>query len=250
MKGYSGNKVLLPLLPGSARFKGTYPLISEILKNLPQGPKALVLYHRKNEVITATRNHGFFYYEQSAPNGTGGALIAAQDFLRQTDQECFIITMGDIPFVKEATYNNLIAHLGYQDFVVLGFRPTDKSQYGMLEVEDGALKRIIEWRYWRDYPSEIQSRFEVCNSGIYAARRSVLLNYVEKLKQRPHRVEKERDGRMTVVEEYFITDLVEMMSNDGLRTGVSLVDEETEAMGVDTVEDLISAQRIFAGRIR
>jgi len=93
---------------------------------------------------------------------------------------------------------------------------------------------------------EMQRRFEVFNSGIYAARRSVLLTYLKKLKGRPHQVEKERDGRMMVVDEYFITDLVELMSNDGRKVGFSLVDEEQEVMGIDTRDDLVLAQALFA----
>ncbi|RLB26416.1 MAG: MobA-like NTP transferase domain containing protein, partial [Deltaproteobacteria bacterium] len=89
-----------------------------------------------------------------------------------------------------------------------------------------------------------------CNSGIYGARRSTLLKYLKKLKQRPHQVDKERDGRMIAVEEYFITDLVELMNNDGLTVGFTAVDEEKEVMGIDTREDLVLAQEIFAKRNR
>lgn len=250
MRGFSGNKTLLPLTAGSNPFEGEYPIIFEVIRNLPRGPKALVIHHRKDEVIAVTRGLGVFYYDQPVLNGTGGALIAAQDFLEQTDQEYSIITMGDVPFVKEATYRSVIRQLRDQDMVVLGFRPMDRAQYGILEIEDGKVKRITEWRYWKEYPLERQAHFEVCNSGIYGARRSSLLKYLKKLKQRPHQVDKERDGRMIAVEEYFITDLVELMNNDGLTVGFTAVDEEKEVMGIDTREDLVLAQGIFAKRNR
>jgi len=248
MRGFSGNKTLLPLMPGSNPFEGEHPIILEIIRNLPRGPKALVMHHRKDEVIKVTRDLGVSYYDQPVLNGTGGALIAAQGFLEQTDQESLIMTMGDVPFVKEATYRSLVSQLRDQDLIVLGFKPMDRAQYGILEIEDGKVRRIIEWRYWKGYPRERQGYFEVCNSGIYAAKRSALLKYLKKLKQRPHQVEKERDGRMTVVEEYFATDLVELMSNDQLAVGFVVVDEEKEVMGIDTREDLLLAQSVFAGR--
>ena len=246
MKGFSGNKTLLPLLPGSNPFKGECPIIFEIVRNLPKGPKALVIHHKKEEVIKATHDLGVFYCDQPVPNGTGGALIAAQEFLEHTDQEYCIITMGDIPLVTETTYHTLIHHCKDQDFIVLGFTPKDRAQYGIVEIENETVQRITEWKYWKDYPLEMQRRFEVFNSGIYAARRSALLTYLKKLKGRPHQVEKERDGRMIVVDEYFITDLVELMSNDGRKVGVSLVDEEQEVMGIDTRDDLVLAQALFA----
>jgi bifunctional UDP-N-acetylglucosamine pyrophosphorylase/glucosamine-1-phosphate N-acetyltransferase len=250
IRDYSGNKILLPLVPGSDPYRGACPIFSEIIKNLPTGPKALVVHHRKEEVIKATRDLGVLYCDQPVPNGTGGALIAAQDFLEDIDQENLIITMGDVPFVRASTYQKLLSHLSYQDLVVLGFKPRNRAQYGVLEIENEAVKRIIEWRYWREYPGEMQSRFEICNSGIYAANRAILLEYLERLKQIPHQVEKERDGRIVVVEEYFITDLVELLNNDGLRVGFALAVQEHEVMGIDTHEDLIVAQGIFAKKGR
>ncbi len=250
IKGFSGNKTLLPLISGSNPFEGEYPIIFEIIRNLPKGPKALVVHHRKDELIKATRDLGVFCYDQSILNGTGGALIAAQDFLEQIDQEYFVITMGDIPFVKKTTYQNLITQLEYQDLIVLGFKPMDKAQYGILEIENGRVKRITEWRYWKEHPLEKQSQFGIFNSGIYAARRPALIKYLEKLKRKPHQVKKERNGQMIVVKEYFITDLVELMNNDGLKVGFALAEEENEVLGIDTVEDLVLAQRIYAKRDR
>ena len=248
MEGFSGNKTLLPLIPGSSPIEGEYPIISEIISSLPTGPKALVVHHRKDEVIGITRDLGVSYYDQPILNGTGGALIAAQGFLEKVDEEHLIITMGDIPFVKQCTYHSLITQLKDQDLVVLGFKPMDRAQYGILEIEDGRVKRITEWRYWKEYPLDRKDIFEICNTGIYAARRSTLLRYLEKLKQRPHQVEKERDGRMMVVQEYFITDLIELMNDDGLPVGFILVDKEDEVMGIDTLEDLVLAQTTFARR--
>jgi bifunctional UDP-N-acetylglucosamine pyrophosphorylase/glucosamine-1-phosphate N-acetyltransferase len=246
MKGFTGNKVLLPLIPESHPFIGRHPMIVEIIENLPAGPKTLVVHHRRQEVIGVTRDLGVSYCEQSVPNGTGGAIIAAKDFIEGITQDYLIITMGDVPFVKRATYHRLIASLEDRDLVVLGFKPMDRAQYGLLEIEGAAVKRITEWRYWREYPLERLVRFEVFNAGIYGAKRQSLLYYTRELEKRPHRVRKERGGRMRTVEEYFITDLVELMTNDGLTVGFTVTEEEQEVMGIDTVEDLILAQRIFA----
>ncbi len=248
MKGFSGNKTLLPLIPESDPFKGEHPSIVEIIGNLPEGPKTLVLHHRRDEVIEVTRDLGVSWCDQPVPNGTGGALIAARQFLEGIDQDYLLITMGDVPFVKRTTYGSLIASLDDRDLVVLGFKPMDRAQYGLLEIEGDAVKRITEWRYWREYPLEKQDRFEVFNTGIYAARRQPLLSYIGQLEKRPHRVQKERGGRMMAVEEYFITDLVELMTNDGLTVGFTVTEDEQEVMGIDTVEDLMLAQRIFAKR--
>jgi bifunctional UDP-N-acetylglucosamine pyrophosphorylase/glucosamine-1-phosphate N-acetyltransferase len=246
LKDFSGNKVLLPLIPESGPFSGRRPIIVEIIENLPPGPKALVVHHRREEVIGATRDLGVSYCDQPVPNGTGGALIAAKDFLERVGQDRCIITMGDVPFVKRKTYESLISNLDDRDLQVLGFRPMDRAQYGLLEIEGNEVKRITEWKYWSEYPPEMQDRFDVFNAGIYGARRQSLLHYIGELEKQPHLVRKDRGGRMVGVEEYFITDLVELMANDGLPVGFTVTGEEEEVMGIDTVEDLMLAQRLFA----
>ena len=250
MKGFAGNKTLLPLVPGRDPYTGNCPVLSEILRNLPEGPKALVVHHRKELVIEATRELGIVYCDQPIPNGTGGALIATQGFMEGIDERNLIITMGDVPFVEALTYGNLVRQLSNHDLVVLGFKPKAKARYGVLEIENGAVKRIIEWRYWNEFPSEIQRGFEICNSGIYAASRSILLEYIDRLKEKPHQVEKERGKKMVVVEEYFMTDLIELMNGDGLKVGFTIAEHEQEVMGLDTLEDLVLAQSIFARRKR
>jgi len=40
------------------------------------------------------------------------------------------------------------------------------------------------------------------------------------------------------------------LNNDGLTVGFVVVDEEKEVMGIDTHEDLVSAQDMFAQRDR
>jgi len=80
MKDFGGNKTLLPLLPKASAFDGDRTILLEILRDLPPGPKAVVVNHKKEEVIEATRGLGLTYCEQPELNGTGGALLAAKGF--------------------------------------------------------------------------------------------------------------------------------------------------------------------------
>ena len=47
------------------------------------------------------------------------------------------------------------------------------------------------------------------------------------------------------MQEYFITDLVEYMHDDGLSVGFVISEDEEEVMGVDDLPALIKAQQIF-----
>ena len=248
MKGFEGNKTLLPLVSKSTSCDGDRPILLEVLHSLPPGPKALVINHKKEDVIGATRGFGLTYCEQSVLNGTGGALVAAREFLERQDCHSVIITMGDVPFVKKETYKSLINRLKEKALVVLGFRPKSKKEYGVLQIEGPLVRRIIEWRYWSRYPEGMQQAFSMCNSGIYAARRGDLLRYLPVLASRPHRIRKEIEGKLTEVEEFFLTDLIEYMDEGGLEIGYAVADDEEEVMGIDDLTALKKAQSIFRAR--
>ena len=245
MKGFNGNKTLLPLAPDQSTFEGRHPILLHILDNLPPGPKALVINYKKEEVMKATRSLGLTYCEQPLLNGTGGALLAAKGFIEGQNRHQLIITMGDVPFVTDGTYVNLLKALKFNNLVVLGFDPEDKKQYGVLEIDGNRVRKIIEWKYWHTYSKEKQKELTICNSGIYAARKDDLIRYLRILEKRPHTVLKERDGEMVEVAEFFITDLIELMHKDGLTVGYGVAGEN-EVMGVDDLQSLISAQEIFS----
>jgi bifunctional UDP-N-acetylglucosamine pyrophosphorylase/glucosamine-1-phosphate N-acetyltransferase len=245
MKGFEGNKTLLPLVPGATPFQGSHPILLHIIQSLPIGPKAVVVNHRKEEIIEATRSPGLSYCEQPVLNGTGGALLAAEKYIQTVDSETIIITMGDVPLVQTRTYLRLVESLKSQPLTVLGFRPADKRQYGVLDWDGIKVKRIVEWKYWKTFSKETQDRMEICNSGIYAARKKDLIPYLDLLRNRPHIVSKEREGRVVQLEEYFITDLIEFLDHDGNTVGCIVAEDEEEVMGVDDISTLQRAQERF-----
>jgi bifunctional UDP-N-acetylglucosamine pyrophosphorylase/glucosamine-1-phosphate N-acetyltransferase len=245
MKGYEGNKTLLPLIPGETPFRGTYPMLIHILNSLPHGPKGIVVHHGKKDVMEATRSLGVSYYEQPLLNGTGGALLAARAFVEEKVHDTVIITMGDVPLIKRYTYDYLVSQLNSSPFVVLGFETADKRQYGLLEVEGGRVAKIVEWEHWKTYPKKRLDRLKICNSGIYAGRKKDLIPYLSILEKRPHTVRKERQGKIIEIQEFFLTDLVELMHGDGLRVAYVVSKNEDEVMGVDDLASLTKAQQIF-----
>ncbi|MGD8543297.1 MAG: NTP transferase domain-containing protein [Desulfobacteraceae bacterium] len=249
MQGYAGNKTLLPLVAGETPFCGSRPILLHLLAHLPTGPKVLIVNHCKADVIAATRGLPVAYCEQPLLNGTGGAILAALPQIARLPCRRFIITMGDVPFVRSETYARLVQALDANDLVVLGFRPADRKQYGVLEIEAGRVQRITEWKYWKDYPAERAAALAICNSGIYAATREALLAYLPVLASRPQTVHKLVDGRMTAIEEFFITDLIEFLVADGRPVGYQVAEDEAETMGIDDLGALEKAQaRVRAAR--
>jgi bifunctional UDP-N-acetylglucosamine pyrophosphorylase / glucosamine-1-phosphate N-acetyltransferase len=245
MKGLNGSKSLLPLKPKSSPFQGDRPMILNILENLPDGPKAIVVNFDKQSVIDTTKAFNTIYCEQKELNGTGGALLSCQDFLAQIDSDKVIITMGDVPLVKPSTYRSLIDKLDTHQMVVLGFCPKEKGDYGVLEIQNGGVTKIIESKYWKTFPSQVQEVLKVCNSGIYAVRRRVLFKYLSILAKHPHVVRKNVENQSIEFNEYFVTDLIELMSNDGKPIGYKIAEDERELIGVDDIDALKLAQTVF-----
>lgn len=249
MTGYGGNKTLLPLVPGKSIFEGTHPLIGEVLHNAPPGPKGIVVGHCAEAVRKTVQAPGITFIEQPVPNGTGGALLAARNFILSVDSDFVVITMGDVPLIRSATYDALLGMLQTRDMAVLAFEPRERASYGMIEMEGEQVARIVEWKYWSQFPAERQEKLRYCNAGVYAAGRNVLLRYMDAVENRPHEVRKERDGQWITVREYFLTDLAELMHEDGLTVGMVSVCED-EVIGVDTPESLEMVQKIYAKKIR
>lgn len=250
MVGFSGNKTLLPLEPENTLYQGKAPLLLEVLRCLPPGPRGIVVHHRADDVRCATEHiEGVSYLFQPVTNGTGGALLAARPFLEAVDQSRVLITMGDVPLIRPETYSLLVERLSTHALAVLVFEPADKGQYGMLEMDGERPVRIVEWKYWNEWPPERQEKLKDCNAGVYAVRRDVLLPCLDRMAGHPHRVKKQKDGEWVIIEEYFLTDLVEWIGQDGLSMGVLHAPEE-EVMGVDSPEALQAAQKIYAERGR
>jgi bifunctional UDP-N-acetylglucosamine pyrophosphorylase / glucosamine-1-phosphate N-acetyltransferase len=245
MKGYGGNKTLLPLIPVDSPYSGKRPILLHIIESLPAGPKVVVVHHRKEDIREATRGVHITYCEQPVLNGTGGALLAARPFLEKQTCKNLLITMGDVPFVARKTCISLLEALKSHDLVVLGFMPKDKKQYGVLEIRGNQVHRIVEWKYWKNFPVEDQNNLRICNSGIYAAKKDSLLQTLSLLAARPHVVQKEVDGIVCNQEEYFITDLVEYLAQEGHSVGYIVSNDENEVMGIDDFPALLKAQKIY-----
>lgn len=243
MRGYDGNKTLLPLLPRARNpYEGSHPILVEVLENLPPGPKGIVVHHRAEDVRRETSSMDCTYIFQPVTDGTGGAVLAARPFLKNLEEKAIIITMGDVPLIRRQTYARLLQGLEAAHMNVLAFHPEDSAQYGKLDVQEKRVQRIVEWQYWRSMQGQMQQA--PCNAGVYAVDRSALLEGLDILAQRPHDVRKQRDGRWVVIQEYFLTDLVEIFNAQGLTVTLTMA-EPWEVMGVDTPKALAEVQKIY-----
>lgn len=169
---------------------------------------------------------------QDRQNGTAHAVMQARAPLAGFTGDA-IVLYGDTPFVSAETLARMRAARGSADIVVLGFEAADPGRYGRLVMDGDALERIVEYKDATDQERAIS----LCNSGLIAADAGLLFELVEAV------------GNDNAAGEYYLTDIVALARQRGLRSAVVTCPEE-ETLGVNSRAELAAADRVFQTRAR
>ncbi|MBO6826433.1 MAG: bifunctional UDP-N-acetylglucosamine diphosphorylase/glucosamine-1-phosphate N-acetyltransferase GlmU [Sneathiella sp.] len=168
--------------------------------------------------------------------GTGHAVAAALPELDGFEGDVLVL-YGDTPLMTLDTLQKMIDKRREDDataVVVLGFEPDDPLEYGRLvTAEDGALSAIVEYA---DADTATRT-IGLCNSGVMAINGKYIAELIGAVDN------KNAKG------EYYLTDIVEIARNKGLKAQVVIGGEE-ELLGVNNREQLAEAEKIAQGRWR
>ncbi|MFC5068770.1 bifunctional UDP-N-acetylglucosamine diphosphorylase/glucosamine-1-phosphate N-acetyltransferase GlmU [Flaviflagellibacter deserti] len=165
--------------------------------------------------------------------GTAHAVLAARDVLTKPADD-LLIAFADTPLVKPETLTRMREALADgADVVVLGFQAENPFGYGRLVVKDGQLTAIREEKDATDEERAI--RF--CNAGLMAIAGKSALSLIETV------------GNDNAKSEYYLTDVVEIARQKGLRA-VALEASEAEVQGVNTKAQLAAVEAEFQKRLR
>ncbi len=166
--------------------------------------------------------------------GTGHAVDQGRDALADFAGDV-IVLYGDTPFIQPETLSAMrAARADGNAVVVLGFNAGDPARYGRLIMDqDDLLTAIVEAK---DANPE-QAAVTLCNSGVLCADRAVLFDLVAKI------------DNNNASGEYYLTDIVALANEAGLRCGVVTCDE-SETMGVDSRVGLARAEAAFQASAR
>jgi bifunctional UDP-N-acetylglucosamine pyrophosphorylase/glucosamine-1-phosphate N-acetyltransferase len=164
---------------------------------------------------------------QDEPMGTGHAVLSARLWFKDKNGDLFIL-FGDTPNIKPETLKKMQEQKKeYKaQIAVLGMRPTDPKRYGRIFLDDnGYLDRITEYK---DASSE-ERKNNLCNSGVFLVELSYLDSLLKEIKND------------NAAGEYYLTDIVKIGKEQGLKTIVVEAPEE-ELAGVNTQEELQQLQ--------
>ena len=174
---------------------------------------------------------------QTEALGTGHAMLAARDQMQDFTGDVLVL-FGDTPLLTAETMQDMLTARRAAEnpaVVVLGFRPDDPAEYGRLvTAADGGLEAIVEFKD----ASDAQREIGLCNAGIMAIDGNHLFALLDAV------------GNDNANGEYYLTDIVELARDRGLRCAVVEAADPVEVMGVNSRAQLAEAEAAMQARLR
>ena len=196
---------------------------------------ALVVGHGGEAVRKAAEKFApdaeIFVQEQRL--GTGHAVLAAREAILKGYDDVLVM-FGDTPLIEADALSQARARLAAgAAVVVVGFRTPNPTGYGRL-IEDG--DRLVAIREEKD-ASETERRITFCNGGLMAIAGGHALKLLEKI------------GNSNAKGEYYLTDIVEIATAEGLSVVATEASAES-VLGINNRVELAEAEGIWQRRKR
>ena len=194
---------------------------------------AVVGYLR--EQVEAVLEDKVKYAYQEELLGTGHAVMQAERYLKGKKGKV-VILYGDVPLIRPETLKSLInkSIAGKEYATVLTAIYDNPTGYGrIIRDEGGNIKEIVEEK---DANLE-QKQIKEINSGIYCFDIEALVDAIHKIT--PNNAQGE----------YYLTDVIKIMNEQGLKTGAMIVEDNTEILGVNDRTQLELLTKVLKNRI-
>lgn len=172
---------------------------------------------------------------QEVPRGTGDAVKAARDFLKNFKGD-IIVLFGDAPLVTATSLKNLQQKrmASKAAIVVAGFTPDDPAAYGRLIVDaKGHLTSIVETK---DATPE-QQGIRLCNGGLMLFESEKLWPLLDQLKDD------------NAKREFYLTDCIKLAREKGWECAMVEM-SSNEVLGINTRVELAEAEKLMQQRLR
>jgi bifunctional UDP-N-acetylglucosamine pyrophosphorylase/glucosamine-1-phosphate N-acetyltransferase len=194
----------------------------------------VVVGHQAAEVRQAVSTPGIGFIEQQEQKGTGHAVMVGREALSGLGGYLMIL-YGDSPLLRAETLKRLIQTEAEGDAagVLLTARMADPTGYGRVIRNDrGHVAAVVEQK--AGTPEQLAIR--EANMGIYCYRADLFWKHVDEI--RPE----------NPAHEYYLTDMVEILNRAGHHVEALEIDDEREALGINTRLELAEVDRLLRGR--
>jgi bifunctional UDP-N-acetylglucosamine pyrophosphorylase/glucosamine-1-phosphate N-acetyltransferase len=207
------------------------PMIAYIVENIRNShalDETIIVVGHKREVIQEILGDTVQYAVQEEQLGTGHAVMMAQNLIKDPDGDTMILP-GDMPLVDDIVIEKVLKeHLERRhDMTVVTTRLEDPSGYGrILRNESGYLEAIIE----HHEATVTQRAIDEINTGMYVVKNRLLFQALSRVTNQNSK------------HEYYLTDIVNILKNDGCVIGTYALKESYKAMGVNDLYALSIAE--------
>ena len=215
-------KVLLPV-GGIAMVQRVLDTVAEIDKSrtiLVLGDQAKEV----KEVLNFGKNTKIV--KQRKQLGTAHAVKAAQSQLRPGSVA--VVLYGDAPLIESKTLKKLIRNAKKGSLAILTFNKDNPEGYGrIVRGQRNQVTAIIEEKDANKEQREIKE----VNSGILAIKSSLMKQLLPKVKNK------------NAAKEYYLTDVVELAKEAGIKVRPLLLNDPDEALGANTPLEMQELER-------
>jgi UDP-N-acetylglucosamine diphosphorylase/glucosamine-1-phosphate N-acetyltransferase len=209
------------------------PLLTHVLDTVDcLNPDRIIVVvgYQAEEVKQSCSGRTIEFVEQAEQLGTGHAVLQAEAALADFEGEVLILC-GDMPLIQSSTLQALLQehHQSQARCTLLSLKTNEKKDFGrVIRGADGAVLRIVEVRD----ASEQEKNVDEYNSGVYCFDKGILFKALASI------------GRGNAQGEYYLTDTVGVLVNDGQQVACHSTRSADEIFGINSVEDLKKAEQI------
>jgi bifunctional UDP-N-acetylglucosamine pyrophosphorylase/glucosamine-1-phosphate N-acetyltransferase len=193
-----------------------------------------VVGHQAEQVRESVKVPGIRFAEQTEQKGTGHAVLCAREMV-PSHYGILLILNGDGPLLRPETLAGLVNQQQGQSLAgtIVTTEVADATGYGRI-VRDGhgLVAAIVEQKS----ASPEQLSIREINPGLYCFNAELFWKHI---------------GEVTpnnAAGEYYLTDMVEILTRLGYGIAPLLVADETELLGINTRVELAFADRILRSR--
>lgn len=236
-----GKRMKNPELPKVLVELSGKPLLGHVLNQaLKLKPKKVVniIGHYREKVIDYVDGLNIdvnSYAVQNEQLGTGHAVNMAKPNLINFKGNILILC-GDVPLLQSKTLKNFIEqHINSgSSLSVLSAETPNPFGYGrIIRAENGNLEKIVEQKD----ATENEAKTNEINSGVYVVNSNNLFDSLAKIKSN------------NAQNEYYLTDIVKIIKEEGFKVSAFKGVEFDELMGVNSPEDLEKAEVYYKEKL-
>ncbi|MCB0702687.1 MAG: VOC family protein [Ignavibacteriae bacterium] len=219
-------KVLVPL-----NNKPLLGYVLETIENLNSSKTVVILGHEKEKVENYLNQNNFSNIKtvvQEPQLGTGHAVDQTKSELVNSNSDILILC-GDVPLLTLDTLNQFIEYhdVNKSSLTVLSAITNNPYGYGrIIRDNNNNFARIVEQKD----ANELEKSVNEINSGTYIVKSELLFSALERVNNR------------NAQGEYYLTDIVEIIKNDGHKVMAYPTTNIDEIQGINSIDDLKLAE--------